>query len=85
MVELYWKVTVGYNPKVEATLETLRAKFEADFETATKMLGSMFTPEVRKMPSWPRSWANFSLLQLYSHRNAWANLHLLGQPNTFLA
>ena len=20
--------------------------------------------------------------QLYSHRNAWANLHLLGQPNT---
>ena len=42
-------------------------------------------PKVRKMPSWPRSWANFSLLQLYSHRNAWANLHLLGQPNTFLA
>ena len=32
-----------------------------------------------------RSWANFSLLQLYYHRNAWANLHLLGQPNTFLA
>jgi hypothetical protein len=27
---------------------------------------------VRKTPSWPRSWANFSLLQLYmySHRNA---------------
>jgi hypothetical protein len=24
-------------------------------------------------------------LQLYSHRNAWANLHLLGQPNTLLA
>ena len=37
------------------------------------------------MPSWPRSWANFSPLSLYSHRNAWANLHLLGQPNTFLA
>ena len=34
------------------------------------------------MPGWPRSWANFSLLSLYSHRNAWANLHLLGQPNT---
>ena len=30
--------------------------------------------KVRKKPSWPRSWANFSLLQLYSHRNAWANL-----------
>jgi Ca2+-binding EF-hand superfamily protein len=41
-------------------------------------------PQVRKTPSWPRSWANFSLLQLYSHRNAWANLHLLGQPNTFV-
>jgi hypothetical protein len=39
----------------------------------------------RKMQRWPRSWANFSLLQLYSHRNVWANLHLLGQPNTFLA
>jgi hypothetical protein len=44
--------------------------------------------QVRKTLSWPRSWANFSLLsalQLCSHRNAWANLHLLGQPNTFLA
>ena len=40
---------------------------------------------VRKIPSWPRSWANFSLLQLYFHRNAWANFHLSGQPNTFLA
>jgi hypothetical protein len=42
-------------------------------------------PLVRKTPSWPRSWANFSLLSLYSHRNARANLHRLGQPNTFLA
>jgi hypothetical protein len=41
--------------------------------------------KVRKMPSWPRSWANFSPLQLYPHRNVWANLHLLGQPDTFLA
>ena len=41
--------------------------------------------KVRKTPSWPRSWANFSILQLYSHRRGWANLHLLGQPNTFLA
>jgi hypothetical protein len=22
---------------------------------------------------------------LYSHRNAWANLNILGQPDTFLA
>jgi hypothetical protein len=26
--------------------------------------------QVRKTPSWPRSWGNFSLSQLYSHRNA---------------
>ena len=32
-----------------------------------------------------QSWANFSLLSLYSHRNAWANLNRLGQPNSFLA
>ena len=41
--------------------------------------------KVRKTPGWPRSWANFILLPLYSHRNAQANLHLLGQPNTLLA
>jgi hypothetical protein len=40
---------------------------------------------VRKTPIWPGNWSNFSVLQLYSHRNAWANLHILGQPNTFLA
>ena len=39
--------------------------------------------EVRTAPSWHRSWANSSLL--YSHRNAWANLRLLGRPNAFLA
>jgi hypothetical protein len=43
------------------------------------------TTKVRKTPSWARSWASFSLLSLYSHRNALANLHLLGQPNTFFA
>ena len=42
-------------------------------------------PQVRKTPSWPRNWANFSLLQLYSRRDSWANLHRLGQPNIFLA
>jgi hypothetical protein len=41
-------------------------------------------PQVRKAQSWSRSWANCSLLWLYSDWNAWANLHLLGQPNTFL-
>ena len=29
--------------------------------------------------------ASSSLLYQYSHRNAWANLHFLGQPNIFLA
>jgi hypothetical protein len=37
------------------------------------------------MPSWTRSWANFSLLWLYSDRNTQVNLHILGQPNSFLA
>ena len=32
--------------------------------------------QVRKTPSWPRSWANFNLLPLHSHRNAWDNLRM---------
>ena len=40
---------------------------------------------MRKTPIWPSCWANFNLLQLYPHRNACANLHTLGQPNTILA
>ena len=50
------------------------------------IMGALFTGlKVKNTPSWPRSWANFSHLSLYSHRNAWANLHILGQPNNFLA
>ena len=41
--------------------------------------------QVRKTPGWPRSWANFCLLELFSHMNAQANWHLPGQPNIFLA
>ena len=41
--------------------------------------------QVRSTPSWPGSWANRSLVSLYFHRNARANLHLLGQPDTFHA
>jgi hypothetical protein len=41
--------------------------------------------QVRNTPSWPRCWANFSLLSLCSHRNVWANLCPLDQPNTSLA
>ena len=39
--------------------------------------------QVRKTPCWPRSWANFSLLYLYSHMSAWANWRLLGRPDAF--
>jgi hypothetical protein len=42
------------------------------------------SPRVRKTPCRPTSWANTSLLSLYSHRNAWANSHLLRQPNALL-
>jgi hypothetical protein len=45
---------------------------------------SHIAAQVRKTPSWPRLWANSSLLSR-SHRNAWANLRLLGQPNAVLA
>ena len=38
--------------------------------------------QVRKAPGWPRGWANLSLVWLHSHKNAWANSHLLGQPIT---
>ena len=43
------------------------------------------TTEVRKTPSWRRSWAKFSRLSPSSYRNAWASLRHLGRPNTFLA
>jgi hypothetical protein len=49
---------------------------------ATAAAAAEAAAKVRKTPSWPRSWANFRLLWLYSYRNAWVNLHLLGQPNT---
>jgi hypothetical protein len=39
--------------------------------------------KVRQAPSWPTSWANFSLLQLYSHRNAWTNSHLVASLTLF--
>ena len=48
-----------------------------------EMMELIETTKVRKTPSWPRSWANSSLFPLCSHRNAWANRHLLGRPKTF--
>jgi hypothetical protein len=48
---------------------------------ATTYARRLSLEEVREKPSWLRSWVNSSRLQLYSHRNPWANLHLLAQPN----
>jgi hypothetical protein len=46
-------------------------------------MGQVRTTRATSGPSWPRSWGNFSLVSLCSHRNVWANLHILGQPNAF--
>jgi hypothetical protein len=54
-------------------------------EAVMLVAGGAATIQVRETPSWPRSWANFSLLWLSAHRNARASLHLLGQPNAPLA
>jgi hypothetical protein len=42
-------------------------------------------PAVRKTPSWPRSWLGTFHRCVPTHGNAWANSHILGQPNAFLA
>jgi hypothetical protein len=36
--------------------------------------GAQNSPQVRKISSWPRSWANFSIFYPYSHRNVWVTL-----------
>jgi hypothetical protein len=36
--------------------------------------------QVRKTPCWPRSWANFSLLCLYSHRKTTSKFSALDPP-----
>jgi hypothetical protein len=56
---------------------------EGAFFGELPLIGLGLGDQVRKTPSWPRSWANFSFL--YYHRNAWADSHRLGQPSTFLA
>ena len=74
---LYWsRPQIAGDPPDDDTPQAELDHFFASMETAV---------QVRKTPSWPRSWANFSLLYLHSPRNAWTNSHLLGQPNTALA
>jgi hypothetical protein len=63
-------------PRGGDALELLRHLQQAGAGAAAK---------VRKAPSWPRSWASFSLLSLYFHGNAWASLQFLGRPDTLLA
>jgi hypothetical protein len=57
----------------------------AGCRSSTVLWGHPWWTQVRKPPSWPRSWANFSLLYMYSHWNARANVHRLGQSSTYLA
>jgi hypothetical protein len=49
------------------------------------LMGVCRLGQVRKAPHRPRDSASFSCLYLYPHKNARANLHLSGQPNTVLA
>jgi hypothetical protein len=46
-------------------LEQLRNEADAAAEAVLEV-----EAQVKKTPSWPRNWANFSLLQLHSHWNA---------------
>jgi hypothetical protein len=77
--------------KLTATEENERGELKKFQKQLTQQEGELHAirkalwVQVRTTPSWPRSWANFSLLSLYPHRNAWANLDILGQSNTFLA
>jgi hypothetical protein len=71
-----WTVALQQAVQAEGCAELVHAfaKGFSTFEFAQYAIVS----KVRKTPSLPRSWANFSLLQLYSYRNARANLHILG-------
>ena len=89
----------GFTPKRSTTTTRRMSVAEAGVREVTDLAGQaavdagmaaeqMFDvtqTQVRKAPSSPRSWANFSPLHLCSHRHAWVNLPLVGQPNTFLA
>jgi hypothetical protein len=61
-------------------LEVIDVTSDSECEAACESHAECRLAQVRKPPSWPGSWANISLFYLYPHRNAWANLCLLGQP-----
>ena len=79
VLENYVEHREGGNPFDDATHQAYLTNVAAAGDSGPA------AEKVRKTPSWPGSWANFSLLSLHSHRDSWANLHILSQPNTFLA
>jgi hypothetical protein len=70
--------------KGEPKVAAIEKETRAETRKSNPLLAELLT-QVRRTPSWPKSWANFSLLQLYSYLNVWANLRPLGQPDTFIA
>ena len=70
---------------VEALLDTAGELQRSVLLLQVGVINLSHTLIVRKTPSWPRSWPNSSLFSLYSRRDGWANLLLLGQHNTFVA
>jgi hypothetical protein len=57
--------------------------FGSDFQYTNAAINYENMDKVRETPCRPSSWANLRLAA--NRRNAWANLHLLGQSNTFLS
>jgi hypothetical protein len=69
------------DPQVARSMKSL----PAGEEEGRGGFGAGKVAQVRQTPCWPRRWANFSLLHLYSRGNAPANWHLLGHPDAVLA
>ena len=95
---IYWKLstfgpglTGSYHPRHEIDeLEDVYAQFvrtapTADQDASPKAQSQKVSKGRQVGPEVGPPSAHFSRLSQYSHRNAWANLHLLRQPNTYLA
>jgi hypothetical protein len=60
------KTPTATQVRSEIPRKTLDDTYESKAELAAAIKAAL---QVRKTPSWPRSWANSSLLSLYSHKN----------------
>ena len=60
------KEQVATNRKHLATNSQLEGKVTTSLATEEALHEQLARAQVRKPPSWPRSWANFSLLLIYS-------------------